>query len=112
MPEITRSANLFVIFFMRNTRRMVVTFFDYIRAMAQDPKTIRFNTTETPNRLKRFEDAIKKAAADGGEVIRQLTDAYCLYVEENGHSPVFPVRLVSAIVEKSAKTKRGPKKQD
>lgn len=77
--------------------------------MAQDPKTIRFNTQETPDRLKRFEAAIKKAAADGGEVIRQLTDAYCLYVEEHGHSPVFPVRLVSAIV---AEKKPRKKKRD
>ncbi|MEQ1862892.1 MAG: hypothetical protein ABMA13_23470 [Chthoniobacteraceae bacterium] len=67
---------------------------DYIGGMAQDPKTIRFNTADSPNRLSRFEKAIKRSTADGGEVIRQLTDAFCRYVETHGHTPAWPVELV------------------
>lgn len=62
--------------------------------MAQDPKTIRFNTAENPDRLSRFEKAINRSAADGGEVIRQLADAFSRYVEQHGHSPAWPVELV------------------
>lgn len=66
--------------------------------MDSDPKTIRLNDGGEGGRLAQFERAIKTAGADGNEVIRQLTDAYVRYVAEHGHSPTFPVSLVSAIL--------------
>lgn len=77
--------------------------------MAQDPKTIRFNTQTDPNRLKRFEEAIKQAGADGGETIRNLTDAFCRYVEAHGHSPAWPVELTPI---KPKNVVRMPKKKN
>ncbi len=63
----------------------------------QDPRHIRINNADDPDRLERFEKALKAAAADGNQVIRELIDAYCLFIEENEHSPTFPVRLVPAV---------------
>ena len=59
-----------------------------------DPKTIRFNDAADQDRLTRFEKALKRSASNGSEVIRQLTDSYIRYVDEEGHAPSFPVRLV------------------
>jgi hypothetical protein len=63
-----------------------------------DPKTIRINNSDDPDRLDKFENALKITAADGGQVIRELVDAYVRYVAENGVSPTYPVRLIPAIV--------------
>jgi hypothetical protein len=60
-----------------------------------DPKTIRFNDADDPDRLHRFERALARSAGSSGKVIRHLVDAYIRYVNEHGHSPSFPVRLVS-----------------
>ncbi len=70
-----------------------------------DPKTIRFNDAADQDRLDRFEKALKRSASNGSEVIRQLTDAFILYVTEEGHAPGFPVRLVP-IDEATEKRKR------
>lgn len=62
-----------------------------------DPKTIRINDADVPDRLERFEKALKRNAADGNAVIRELVDAYVRYVEENDCQPTFPVQLVPRI---------------
>lgn len=75
--------------------------------MPSDPKTLRINDADVPDRLDQFEKNIKRVAADGNEVIRQLIDAWNLFIEENGHAPTYPVRLLPAIV---ADPKRRAKK--
>ena len=58
-----------------------------------DPKTVRLNDADNPNRRARFEDATKRFAVSGNEAIRRLVDAWLLYVGEHGRPPEFPVRL-------------------
>lgn len=71
--------------------------------MATDPKTIRFNDAESPDRLERFERNLKRTANHGGEVLRQLVDAYNRFVEEYGHGPKFPVSLAPSEPDKSSR---------
>jgi hypothetical protein len=58
-----------------------------------NPKTIRLNDADRPDRRADFESAVRRTAVNGNEIIRRLVDAWMLYVQEHGHSPPFPVRL-------------------
>ncbi len=58
-----------------------------------DPKTIRINDADDPDRLDAFEKALKRCSQDASAVIRHLAEAYIRYVAEHGHAPAFPVRL-------------------
>jgi hypothetical protein len=73
----------------------------------EDPKTIRLNDADTPDRRARFETRIKRSANNGNEVVRQLVDAWLAYCEEHGHPPNFPVRIVP-VDPKEPKPKRKP----
>jgi hypothetical protein len=59
-----------------------------------DPKTIRLNDADRPDRRDRFEQCVKRTAANGNEIIRRLIDAWISYVDQHGHSPTFPVTLM------------------
>ena len=59
-----------------------------------DPKTVRINDANNPDRLDEFEKALKDTGQNASEVIRQLTDAYLRFVTQHGHGPMFPVQLV------------------
>lgn len=65
-----------------------------------DPKTIRINDADIPDRLETLERNLKKTSANVSGVVRQLVDAYNLFVAENGHAPNFPVRLTPIGTEK------------
>jgi predicted urease superfamily metal-dependent hydrolase len=76
-----------------------------------DPKTIRINDTEDPERLEKFEKALKKAGQNLSEVVRHIADAYIDFVNEHKHGPTFPVRVVIAGGEEEVprKAKKGKK---
>lgn len=59
-----------------------------------DQKSIRLNDSDDPDRADKFTKALKRSAANGNNVIRQLVDAYIRQVTETGRGPVFPVNLV------------------
>lgn len=59
-----------------------------------DPKTIRINNADNPDRLDHFETALKRSGQNASEVIRHLADAYNRYVAQHGHGPSFPVQIV------------------
>jgi hypothetical protein len=67
-----------------------------------DPKQVRLNDGDDPDRAEKFQRAIRRTAANGNEVLRRLVDAYLRYVAEHGHGPAFPVEIVEA---KNAKTR-------
>jgi len=60
-----------------------------------DPKNIRLNDADNPDRRMQFSKAVKRAGGNGNAIIRQLVDAWLLHVQEHGHAPNFPVRLTS-----------------
>lgn len=76
-----------------------------------DPKTIRLNDVDNPDRRDRFEQAVKRTATNSNEVIRRLVDAWIAYVEENGHAPAFPVRIVSADTRPPRKLSRNTRRK-
>ena len=60
-----------------------------------DPKTIRFNDADDPERLAKLESAARSCSANVSQICRHLADAFIRYVDEHGHAPAFPVELVS-----------------
>lgn len=91
------------VFPTKNTKRAMGAACLHRRHPMGDPKTIRFNDADNPQRLEEFEAALKRCGANTSEVVRLLAEAYTRYVEEHGQCPIFPVELVP---RSAAKVKR------
>lgn len=66
----------------------------YIEALVMaDPKTIRFNDADAPDRLEALEHAAKRCGSTVSAITRHLADAFIRYVAEHGHAPSYPVRI-------------------
>jgi hypothetical protein len=59
-----------------------------------DPKTVRINNADNPDRLDEFEKALKRAGQNANDVIRNMADAYIRFVAQHKHGPAFPVQIV------------------
>jgi hypothetical protein len=59
-----------------------------------DPKQVRLNDGDDPDRSSKFQLALRRTEANGNAVLRRLVDAYLAYVAEHGHGPAFPVKIV------------------
>ncbi len=73
-----------------------------------DPKTIRINDAHDPDRLEKFEAALKRSGQNLSEVIRRTADAYIEYEAEHGHGPNYPFTIISKAAKARAKRKRKP----
>jgi hypothetical protein len=67
-----------------------------------DPKQVRLNDGEDPDRAEKFHRAIVRTAANGNQILRHLIDGYLRYVEKHGHGPAFPIE----IIEKAGRKRR------
>ena len=59
-----------------------------------DPKTIRINDANDPDRLAKFEAALKRSGQNLSEIVRRTADAYIEYEAENGHGPTYPFAII------------------
>ena len=59
-----------------------------------DPKQVRINDSQDPDRADKFDQLIKRTALSGNAVIRELVDALIRYEAKHGHAPPFPVEIV------------------
>ena len=73
-----------------------------------DPKTVRINNADNPDRLDEFEKALKRTGQNANDVIRNMTDAYIRFVTQHGHGPAFPVQIVPFEEPKVLKKKAKP----
>ncbi len=64
--------------------------------MPTDPKYLRINDAEDPDRADKFARSLKLMGGNGNSVLRELIDALNRYVDEHGRGPAFPVDLVPA----------------
>lgn len=70
-----------------------------------EPKQLRINDANDPDRATKFKKSLARSAADGNAVVRELIDAYNRFVTKHERGPAFPVE----IVEKRLAKKRGGK---
>ncbi len=69
-----------------------------------DPKNVRLNDADNPDRAADFERALKRSGTNGNQVLRNLVDAYIAFVNTKGHVPNFPVEL--AEIERPEKRRK------
>jgi len=67
-----------------------------LRADAPEPSTIRLNSKDKPERNQEFYGACDAWKLEAAQVFRSLVDAMLDYIQEHGHPPKFPIRLVAA----------------
>lgn len=72
-----------------------------------DPKTIRINNADDPDRLATFEAALKRSGQNASEVIRHMADAYIRFVNQHGHGPTFPVQMLPFAALRVAPRRKG-----
>lgn len=70
-----------------------------------EPKQLRINDANDPDRAEKFKGSLALSAADGNSVLRELIDAYNRFVKREGHGPVFPVEIVETAAPKKRRGK-------